>query len=154
MGIVYRALDPSTGQEVAIKLMSAAGLAVPGSVARFERECQATLRLRHPNIISVIKAGSVGSSPYLVLELVEGLDLDQRLREGPLPPREAAELGVQIAAALDHAHHRQVLHRDLKPANVMLHPVRGALLTDFGLTTPESASGPTSTASARSSTRP
>lgn len=133
MGVVYRAWDPSRGAEVAIKLMTAAGAAVPDSVARFERECQASLRLDHPNVVKVIRAGSVGSVPYLALELVEGQDLDQRLSAGPLPQREAAELCVQIAAGLEHAHSRRVLHRDLKPANVLLHPVRGALLTDFGL---------------------
>jgi serine/threonine protein kinase/tetratricopeptide (TPR) repeat protein len=133
MGVVYRAYDPSRGCEVAIKLMTAAGTAVPDSVARFERECQASLRLDHPNVVKVIRAGSVGSVPYLALELVEGQDLDKRLSEGPLPQREAAELCSQVAAGLAHAHSRKVLHRDLKPANVLLHPVRGALLTDFGL---------------------
>lgn len=134
MGVVYRARRSGVEGDVALKVMALAAQAVPGSLGRFERECGAASKLSHPNIVRVVAIGTTGSLPYMALELVEGRDLDDVLAEGgPLDPVDAAELGAQIARALAHAHGQRVLHRDLKPANVMLHPTRGALLTDFGL---------------------
>ncbi|MBL4848452.1 MAG: protein kinase [Planctomycetes bacterium] len=134
MGVVYRAFDTKQQREVAIKVLSAAGLDSENSLSRFRRECEATSRLDHPNIVKLIRTGTIGPVPYLAMELIEGRDLEAVLSEsGALEPRQGAQLGVQLASAVQHAHQQEVLHRDIKPANVMLHPERGALLTDFGL---------------------
>ena len=141
MGVVYRAQRADQPGPVALKLLSAAAASGPGAVLRFEQECRAASRLDHPQVVAVYDFGRHGNCPYLAMELVEGEDLAAHVqRVGPRAPLEAARLGVQICAGLAHAHERQVLHRDLKPENVVLHPTRGALVTDFGLAKVLSAS--------------
>ncbi len=133
MGVVYAALDPELGRRVAIKqLLSERAAASSG--ARFALEGEAAARLRHPGIATVHEAGLAPDGPFLVQDLVEGESLQARLaRAGPLPPEEAARLGVQLAEALAHAHGRGILHRDLKPANALLTLEGRVVLTDFGL---------------------
>lgn len=132
MGEVYLATDTRLGREVAIKVVTPDLAHRPDFRARLEREAKAVSRLNHPNICTLHDIGTEGDTTYLVLERVEGRALDDRLREGPLPRKEALRLAGQIASALAAAHERGLVHRDLKPANVML-TAEGAKLLDFGL---------------------
>jgi len=132
MGVVYRAVDPRFGREVAIKVLLDARRARDRE--RLEREARSLARLRHPHVVTVHSVGEVEGRSYLVMDLVAGETLAQRLvRSGPLEPREAAELARKLAFALAHAHSRAVLHRDLKPANVLIDGEGQPRLTDFGL---------------------
>ena len=139
-GVVCLAED-ERGRRVALKLLSAPLPGGPGGSEgarlrqRFAGEIQALLRVRHPQVVALLDAGEHQGVPFLVLEWVEGETLAARLaREGPLSPRQAAELVARLAAALEHCHAQGVLHRDVKPANVLLRQATGEpLLTDFGL---------------------
>ena len=133
MGEVYRARDSRLGRDVAIKSLPAAFAGDPERLARFRREAQTLAALNHPNVAAIYGLDDSGGTPYLVLELVEGETLAARLGRGPLPPRDALSLGVQVAAAIAAAHERGVVHRDLKPGNVMLSASGIAKVLDFGL---------------------
>ena len=133
MGEVYRARDPRLGREVAIKGLPDTFAQHPERLARFEREARLLASLNHPNIAAIFGLEDASGTPYLVLELVEGETLAQRLARGPLAIRETLEVGEQIAAAIETAHERGVVHRDLKPGNVMLTPSRTVKVLDFGL---------------------
>ena len=136
MGEVYRARDTRLEREVAVKLLPPALAADPQFRARFEREAKSVSALNHPHICTLHDVGSatVGGDElhYLVLELIEGESLAQRLKKGPLPIEDVLRFGGQIASALDAAHRRGIVHRDLKPGNVMITRT-GAKLLDFGL---------------------
>ena len=133
-GAVWRALDPS-GRRVAVKLLHAGALAGERERQRFAAEVQGLLRVRHPQVATLLDAGSEGGEPFLVLEHVDGQPLAARLeREGPLPPRAAGELVRRLALGLAHCHAQGILHRDLKPENVLLRATTGEpVLIDFGL---------------------
>jgi WD40 repeat protein len=132
MGEVYRAQDTRLGRDVAIKVLSP-HLAVTAEVrARFEREARTISQLNHSHICTLHDIGHQDGMDYLVMELLEGETLANRLAKGPLPVVEVLSLGAQIAEALDVAHRRGIVHRDLKPGNVMLTRA-GAKLMDFGL---------------------
>jgi serine/threonine protein kinase len=134
MGVVYVAEHVETGLRVALKVMLDPGLSRPEDVARFEREARAASALIHPNLVRVIDAGSARGRPYLVMELVEGVSLYDKLRrEGPLNGPEAARIALARAKALECVHANGVLHRDLKPHNVLLTAEGVVRLTDFGL---------------------
>jgi Tol biopolymer transport system component len=132
MGEVYRARDTRLGREVAVKVLPPELAADPERRARFEREARAVAALNHPNICVIHDVGREGTSDYLVMELVEGDSLAQRLVRGPLAQSETLRVGAEIAEALDRAHRAGIVHRDLKPGNVML-ARSGAKLMDFGL---------------------
>jgi Tol biopolymer transport system component len=132
MGEVYRAKDTRLGREVAVKVLPEHLSANEEIRARFEREAKTVSSLNHPNICTLFDVGREGPTDYLVMELIEGETLADRLRKGPLPGAELLRLGVQIADALDRAHRAGVIHRDLKPGNIML-TRGGAKLMDFGL---------------------
>src|SRR5262249_38090083 len=132
MGEVYRARDTRLGREVAIKVLPQHLSAQPEVRARFEREARTVSSLNHPHICTLHDVGKEGDVDYLVLELIEGETLEQRLARGRVPTGEALRIGTQIADALDRAHRAGVVHRDLKPSNVMLTRA-GAKLMDFGL---------------------
>jgi len=132
MGEVYRARDTRLGREVAVKVLPPHLTESPEVRARFEREARTVSSLNHPHICTLHDVGREGSIDYLVMELVDGETLANRLERGPLPPIEVLRLGIQIADALERAHRAGVVHRDLKPANVML-ARSGAKLMDFGL---------------------
>ncbi|MBX3471640.1 MAG: serine/threonine protein kinase, partial [Planctomycetes bacterium] len=132
MGAVHRATDTRTGQEVALKLLAAAD---EKARRRLALEARALGRLRHEHVVALLDAGEERGAPWLAMELVRGRSLEERLdREGPLSPRQAAEVVRAVALGLAHAHGLGVLHRDLKPANVLL-PAGGGppRLADFGL---------------------
>ena len=136
MGEVYRARDTRLDRDVAVKLLPPVLAADPQFRARFEREARSVSALNHPHICTLHDVGSATvrgeELHYLVLELIEGESLAQRLAKGPLPGEEVLRYGSQIASALDAAHRRGIVHRDLKPGNVMLMRT-GAKLLDFGL---------------------
>lgn len=133
MGEVYRATDSRLHREVAIKVISAEFSRDSERMARFEREAQVLAAMTHPSIAAVYGLEDSGGSKALVMELVEGEDLSDRLRRGALPVREVVSLGAQIAEALEAAHEHGIIHRDLKPANVKLTPDGRIKLLDFGL---------------------
>ncbi len=134
MGTVYRALDRTTGQQVAIKVLRAKMTDDLTAHQRFVQEFRAATQLEHPNIVRALDMGIDGSISYLVYELVEGPDLGDRIRAtGKLSETEAVKIITQTAQALHYAHLRQVIHRDVKPDNILLLPDGRAKLTDFGL---------------------
>jgi Tol biopolymer transport system component len=132
MGEVYRAHDTRLGRDVALKVLAPQLAAVPEVRTRFEREARTISQLNHPHICTLYDVGHHEGTDYLVMELLEGETLAQRLEKGPLPVAEVLALGVQIVDALEKAHRAGVVHRDLKPGNVML-TASGAKLMDFGL---------------------
>ncbi|HET7224633.1 MAG TPA: protein kinase [Candidatus Eisenbacteria bacterium] len=133
MGEVYRARDTRLGREVAIKGLPAAFAQHPERLARFEREARLLASLNHPGIAILYGLEDADGAPFLVMELVPGETLAQRLARGPLPLQDALEVGAQMAAAISAAHERDIVHRDLKPGNVMLMPSGRVKVLDFGL---------------------
>ena len=132
MGEVYRARDTRLGRDVAIKVLPSHLSMNPEVRARFEREARTVSSLNHPHICTLHDIGREGDTDYLVMELVEGETLADRLTRGPLPVEQVLTLGAEIADALDRAHRAGIVHRDLKPGNIML-AKSGAKLMDFGL---------------------
>jgi serine/threonine-protein kinase len=134
MGTVWEAEDETLGRPVAVKVLSESLAAGERAVRRFEREAQAAARLSGPYIAAVYDFGRSEGRPYIVMELVRGETLEDRLaREGPLPPREASRIATQVAEALEEAHRAGIVHRDVKPGNVMLTPVGDVKVMDFGI---------------------
>jgi Tol biopolymer transport system component len=133
MGEVYRARDSNLGREVAIKILPPALVRDAEHLARFEREARLLASLNHPGIATIhgIERGEEG--PFLVLELIEGETLSERLAGGPMPIAEALEVCRQVTDALGAAHDRGVIHRDLKPANIKITPEGRVKVLDFGL---------------------
>jgi eukaryotic-like serine/threonine-protein kinase len=120
MGVVYKALQVSSGRLVALKLIRDIALAGPQEHARFRIETQAAARMRHPNIVQVHEVGDHDGRPFFAMELVEGGSLDTLLAGRPQPALESASLIRTLALAMQHAHAQNVIHRDLKPANILL----------------------------------
>jgi serine/threonine protein kinase len=135
MGEVYRARDTRLGRDIAIKVLPAHLSDVPAARARFEREARVASSLNHPHICVLHDIGQDAGLDYLVMELIEGESLAERLRRGALTAAEVNRLGTEIAGALDCAHRAGIVHRDLKPSNIMLSK-SGAKLMDFGLARP------------------
>jgi Tol biopolymer transport system component len=133
MGEVYRARDPKLGRDVALKVLPPAFAQDPERLARFHREAQVLASLNHPNIAAIYGVEDSGPVPALVMELVEGPTLAERLSAGPLPLDEALPMARQIAEALEAAHDRGIIHRDLKPANIKITPDGAVKVLDFGL---------------------
>ena len=131
MGEVYSARDPQLDRPVAIKILTASR-ATRLQLERFQREARAVARITHPHICTVYDVGEFDGVPFLVMELLEGETLAERLERGPLPVERALVSAGQMAGALDAAHRKGVIHRDLKPSNVML-TASGVKLLDFGL---------------------
>ena len=133
MGEVYRATDTKLGREVAIKILPASFSRDPQSLARFEREAKALASLNHPHIAAIHGFDAVQGTHFLVLELVEGETLAERLRRGRLPVEEALSVARQIAEAVEAAHAKGIIHRDLKPGNIKFTPEGRVKVLDFGL---------------------
>jgi serine/threonine protein kinase len=149
MGEVYRARDRQLDRDVAIKMLPPLFTGDPDRLARFEREAKILAALNHPHIGAIYGLERVDGVPALVLELVEGATLAQRLSDGMPSVTEAITLAAQITDALDFAHQRGIIHRDLKPANITVTSAGAVKLLDFGLakavaddTTNEGANGP------------
>ena len=133
MGEVYRARDTTLDRDVAIKVLSDAFASDPDRLARFEREAKVLASLNHPNIGAIYGLETSGDTRALVLELVEGPTLADRIRQGPIPFDEALPIAKQIAEALEAAHEAGVIHRDLKPANIKVRDDGTVKVLDFGL---------------------
>src|SRR5246500_826055 len=133
MGEVFRARDERLGRDVALKLIRPASSDNPDHLRRFEQEARAAAALNHPNIVAIYDVGFEGTTPYIVAELLEGKTLRQRLIEGPIPVRQAAEYALQIAQGMSAAHARSIVHRDLKPENLFLTNDDRIKILDFGV---------------------
>jgi serine/threonine-protein kinase len=133
MGEVYRARDTRLDRDVAIKVLPETFARDPERIARFQREAKVLASLNHPNIAAIYGFEEANAVRFLVLELVEGETLADRLKIGPLPVDEALSICKQIAEAVETAHEQGVIHRDLKPANVKINPDGKVKVLDFGL---------------------
>ena len=133
MGEVYAAHDDKLNRRVAIKLIAKELARDADRLQRFRQEAHAASSLNHPNIVVVHDFGALEGRPFIVTELVEGVTLRDRLREGPLPIAEAIEIALQVTDALAAAHARGLVHRDIKPENVMVRPDGYVKVLDFGL---------------------
>ena len=132
LGEVWEAEDTLLGRRVAIKVLAEELAGDPAAVRRFRREARATAMLNHPNVIGVFDFVE-GKAPFLVMELLEGQTLAQRLRDGAQPPLEAARIAADVADGLDAAHRAGIIHRDIKPSNIMLTAAGGVKVMDFGI---------------------
>src|SRR6476660_8276473 len=134
MGVVFRAHDTKLQRDVALKLLPENFAKEPERLSRFQREAQLLASLNHPNIAHIYGLEEVDGSGCIVMELVEGETISERLkRTGPFPIDEAVAVAKQIADALAAAHERGIIHRDLKPANIKLTPNGTVKVLDFGL---------------------
>jgi serine/threonine protein kinase len=133
MGEVWEADDTVLGRRVALKVLVQELADDARATRRFVREARATAKLTHPNVTRIYDFGRDGGLPYLVMELLEGDTLADRLAGGPMPPAEAARIGAAVADALDAAHGRGIIHRDVKPSNVLLTPAGEVKVMDFGI---------------------
>ncbi|HEV8253369.1 MAG TPA: protein kinase [Vicinamibacteria bacterium] len=133
MGEVYRARDARLGRDVAVKVLPEQLAHDPDRLRRFEQEARAAGALNHPNVLVVYDTGTHAGAPFLVLELLEGETLRERLRGGPLPSPKAVDYAVQIAHGLAAAHERGIVHRDLKPDNIFVTRDGHVKILDFGL---------------------
>ena len=133
MGVVYKARQTNLNRVVALKMILAGQLASDEEVQRFRTEAEAAANLDHPGIVPIYEIGQHEGQHFFSMGYVDGCSLADRVRNGPLPPKEAAELTKKIAEAIAFAHSRNVIHRDLKPANVLLDQNGEPKVTDFGL---------------------
>src|SRR5215471_5197195 len=138
MGVVYRAEDLKLGRQVALKFLPPELAGDPVSLRRFEREARTASVLNHPNVCTVYSVEECAGQPAIVMELLEGETLEQRLKGGPLGVDRALALAIPIAAAMEAAHRKGIVHRDLKPANVVITET-GVKVVDFGLAKPVNA---------------
>ncbi|MFI6013483.1 protein kinase [Streptomyces sp. NPDC051243] len=145
MGTVWRARDTVLDREVALKAVRSDADTVGVMRERVMREARALARLSHPHVVTVHQIVDADPHPWIVMELVPGVSLQQRLSDGPLTPAEAARVGRQVLAALRAAHAAGIHHRDVKPANILLRPDGDAVLTDFGIAALQGTTGLTAT---------
>ena len=133
MGAVYRARQRSLGRGVALKILPPEVAAAEGFTDRFAREARALGRLAHPHVVAVFDHGTSGPYAFLVMELVEGIDLRQLMAGGRLSAEEALRIVPQLCDALQYAHRQGVIHRDIKPENILIDEAGRVKITDFGL---------------------
>ena len=133
MGTVYRAHDSRLHRDVALKIIRGPLASDAERVKRFEREARLLASLNHPHVATIHDLEEIGGTRFLVMEIVEGVTLRERLADGPLPVREALRLALQIVDAVEAAHARNIIHRDLKPANIKITPAGSIKVLDFGL---------------------
>jgi len=142
MGVVYKAEDTRLQRYVALKFLPENVGEDPEMLARFKREARLLASLNHPHIGAIYGLEDAGEVPVLVLELVEGDTLDDRVRRGPLPVSDALVIAQQVADALDAAHRNGIIHRDLKPSNIKITPDGAVKVLDFGLAKTFAVPGP------------
>ena len=133
MGEVYKAKDQKLGRDVAIKVLPEEFAKDADRIARFKREAKLLASLNHPNIAAIHGLEESDGTHFLVLELIEGDTLADRIKGGAIPVEESLKLALQIAEALEAAHEKGVIHRDLKPANIKVTPDGKVKVLDFGL---------------------
>src|SRR5262245_12892374 len=143
MGEVYRARDTKLKRDVAIKILPDEFSQDAEVVMRFHREAEVFAALNHQNTGTVYDIQQIGETRFLILELVDGQTLQEKLRQGPIPVEEALAIAKQIAEALEAAHEGGVVHRDLKPANIKLTTDGKVKVLDFGLAKAFQAQSPT-----------
>ena len=133
MGVVWKAKDMRLNRDVAIKLLPAEVAGEVDRITRFRHEARTLASLHHPNVASIFDLEETGAMRFLVMELVEGEDLFQRLKRGPVPAEEALVIARALAEGLEAAHEKGIVHRDLKPANIKVTPDGKVKILDFGL---------------------
>jgi len=133
MAVVYQAIDPDIGRTVALKLLPSELSQNPKFRARFQREVQTIGALTHSAIVPLYDTGEHNGQPYLVMRLMKGGSLLDRLKQGPIPLSETITMITRLAPALDEAHHQGIIHRDLKPGNILLDEQGKPYLSDFGI---------------------
>jgi len=133
MGVVYDARQVALKRRVALKMVTAGAHAGEAQRARFQTEAESVAALQHRNIVQIYEVGNHKGIPYFSLEYVGGGILQKKVKHGPMPPREAAEMARLLAGAMAYAHHLGIIHRDLKPANVLLAADGAPKVSDFGL---------------------
>src|SRR5439155_11891723 len=133
MGDVYLATDVTAGRKAALKLLPTRFTGDAERLKRFQQEARAVVGLNHPNILTIYEIGEDHSTYYIASELIEGETLRQRLKRGPMQLSEAVDVTIQVASALDAAHHAGIVHRDIKPENIMLRPDGYVKVLDFGI---------------------
>src|SRR5499427_1505359 len=146
MGEVYRARDTKLNRDVAIKILPTEFALDAERLVRFKREAQLLAALNHPNIGHIYGFDDANGIHALILELVEGLTLADRIAQGPIPLGEALPIARQIAEALEAAHEQEIVHRDLKPANIKIRADGTVKVLDFGLAKALDPKGTTATA--------
>ena len=152
MGEVYRATDTNLKRAVAIKVLPDALASDAERLARFQREAEVLASLNHPNIAAIYGLERTDTKTALMMELVEGPTLAERIARGPVPIDEVLPIAKQIAEALEVAHERAIIHRDLKPANIKLRPDGMVKVLDFGLAKASEPAGAMSPSVTRSPT--
>ena len=133
MGRVYEAIDPIIGRRVAVKTISLSVATDAETRSRFFREAQAAGQLSHPNLITIHDIGDVEGTPYIVMEYLEGLDLNRKMRQERLSYDAKMQIMIDVCEGLAFAHGRDIVHRDIKPANIFITPNGRAKILDFGL---------------------
>ncbi|MBI3244138.1 MAG: serine/threonine-protein kinase [Chloroflexi bacterium] len=143
MATVYRGFDPQVKREIAVKVLPREFLHDPGFRVRFEREAQTIATLEHPAIVPLYDFGedAIAGQPYIIMRLMPGGSLADRLIKGPLPTTEAARIIAHLAPALDYAHRKGIVHRDLKPANILFDQNGAPYISDFGIAKLSSGGG-------------
>ena len=136
-GLIYDAIDEQDGSRIALKIPDSSYLGDIPSWERFRREVVLARKLKHPLIADIKEASDDPSHPFLAVEFVEGIDLQEHIRtHGPMPIEDAIRISIQLCETLDYIHSQQVIHRDLKPANIMLQSDGTPKLVDFGIAKP------------------
>src|SRR5262245_51963701 len=151
MGEVYRARDTKLKREIAIKILPDEFSRDADRASRFQREAEVLASLNHPNIAAIYDLAEANGTRFLVLELVEGETLADRIQRGPISVEDSLNIARSICEALEAAHERGIIHRDLKPANVKITPDGKVKVLDFGLA--KAMSGANASATARSHQR-